>query len=51
MKNPKSEIQDPQFLSSVDWSNGPRTIQDDGATKTLIVNPPTGNRFYRLHKE
>jgi len=25
-------------------------IQDDGTTKTLIVNPPTGNRFYRLHK-
>jgi hypothetical protein len=24
------------------------TIQDDGTTKTLIVNPPAGNRFYRL---
>jgi hypothetical protein len=26
------------------------TIQDDGSTKTFIVNPPTGNRFYRLTK-
>ena len=24
------------------------TIQDDNTTKTLVVNPPTGNRFYRL---
>ena len=26
------------------------TPDDDGTTKTLLVNPPTGNRFYRLHK-
>jgi hypothetical protein len=37
-------------VSSVNWSNATATIQDDGTTKTLIVNPPTGNRFYRLHK-
>src|SRR6266446_1749538 len=35
-------------VSSVNWSNAPGTIQDDGTTRTLIVNPPTGNRFYRL---
>jgi len=35
-------------VSSVNWSNVTATIQDDGTTKTLIVNPPTGNRFYRL---
>ena len=35
-------------VSSVNWSNAPGTIQDDGTTKTLIVNPPAGNRFYRL---
>ena len=37
-------------VSSVNWSNVTATIQDDGTTKTLIVNPPTGNRFYRLSK-
>lgn len=37
-------------VSSVNWSNVTATIQDDGTTKTLIVNPPTGNRFYRLLK-
>jgi len=25
-------------------------IQDDSTTKTLIVNPPAGSRFYRLKK-
>ena len=38
-------------VSSVNWSNVTATIQDDGTTKTLIVNPPAGNRFYRLHKQ
>jgi hypothetical protein len=35
-------------VASVNWSNVTATIQDDGTTKTLIVNAPTGNRFYRL---
>jgi hypothetical protein len=42
--------QNTNSVSSLNWSNVTPTIQDDGATKTLIVNPPTGNRFYRLHK-
>jgi hypothetical protein len=37
-------------VSAVNWSNAPGLIQDDGTNKTLIVNPPTGNRFYRLFK-
>jgi hypothetical protein len=37
-------------VSSVNWSNIISGIVDNGTTKTLIVNPPTGNRFYRLHK-
>ncbi len=37
-------------VSSVNWSNVTSGIQDDGTTKTLIVNPPAGNRFYRLSK-
>ena len=37
-------------VSSVNWSNVTSGIQDDGTTKMLIVNPPTGKRFYRLFK-
>ena len=37
-------------VASVNWSNAPGTIQDNGAIKYVIVNPPTGNRFYRLFK-
>jgi hypothetical protein len=37
-------------VSSLNWSNVTSGIQDDGTTKTLMVSPPTGNRFYRLHK-
>jgi len=37
-------------VSSLNWSNVTATIQDDGTTKTLIVNPPAGNCFYRLFK-
>ncbi|MBI3852844.1 MAG: hypothetical protein HY298_21525 [Verrucomicrobia bacterium] len=37
-------------VSSLNWSNVTSGIQDDGTTKTIIVNPPTGNHFYRLQK-
>lgn len=37
-------------VGSVNWSNVVATIQDDGTTKTLVVNPSSGNRFYRLYK-
>ena len=37
-------------VASVNCSNAPGTIQDNGAIKYVIVNPPTGNRFYRLFK-
>ena len=40
--------QNTNSIASVNWSNAPGTIQDNGTTKTLIVNPPMGNRFYRL---
>jgi hypothetical protein len=42
--------QNTDSVSSVNWSNVATTPSDDGATKTVIVNPPTGNRFYRLFK-
>jgi hypothetical protein len=37
-------------VDSVNWSNVSDTIQNDGTTKTLIANPPKGNRCYRSHK-
>jgi hypothetical protein len=40
--------QNTNSVSSLNWSNVTATIQDDGTTKMLIVNPTTGNRFYRL---
>jgi hypothetical protein len=42
--------QNTNSVSSLNWSNMTSGILDDGTTKTLIVNPPTGNRFFRLHK-
>ena len=42
--------QNTNSVSSVNWSNVTATIQDDSAMKTVVVNPPTGNRFYRLIK-
>jgi hypothetical protein len=42
--------QNTNSVSSVNWSNVSAAIQDDGTTKTLVINPPTGNRFYRLCK-
>ncbi len=42
--------QNTNSVSSVNWSNVTSSILDNGTTKTLIVNPPSGNRFYRLNK-
>jgi hypothetical protein len=42
--------QNTNSVSSLNWSNVAAGIQDDGTTKTFLVNPPTGNRYYRLHK-
>jgi len=40
--------QNTNSVSSVNWSNVTSGIQDGGTTRTLVVNPPAGNRFYRL---
>jgi hypothetical protein len=37
-------------VNTANWSNVTSTIQDDGTSKTLLVNPPIGNRYYRLFK-
>lgn len=35
-------------IRSVNWSNVPAAPSDNGTTKTVIINPPVGNRYYRL---
>lgn len=35
-------------IATVNWSNVLAAPTDDGNTKTVIVSPPPGNRFYRL---
>ena len=42
--------QNSNAVISVNWSNVTSEIQDDGTNKSLLVNPPAGNRFYRLHR-
>ena len=40
--------QNTNSVSSINWSNITSGIQNDGTTKTLVINPATGARFYRL---
>jgi hypothetical protein len=35
-------------IAGTNWVTPPETVQDNGVTRFIIVNPPTGNRFYRL---
>jgi hypothetical protein len=37
-------------LATANWVTPTETVQDNGTIKFIIVNPPTGNRFYRLVK-
>jgi len=42
--------QNTNSVSSLNWSNVTATPTDDGTNKTVLIHPPTGNRFYRLFK-
>jgi len=42
--------QNTNSVAGVNWSNVVTTPTDNGTIKYIIVNPPTGNRFYRLSK-
>jgi hypothetical protein len=37
-------------LDTPNWIAPAETITDNGTNKFIIVNPPAGNRFYRLFK-
>jgi hypothetical protein len=38
-------------IATVSWSNVLTTPTDNGMTKTVMVNPATGNRFFRLKSQ
>jgi uncharacterized lipoprotein YddW (UPF0748 family) len=35
-------------LATMNWTTVSGTISDDGATRSMVINPPIGSRFYRL---
>jgi hypothetical protein len=37
-------------LSTTNWMAAPQSVADNGTNKFILVNPPVGNRFYRLFK-
>ena len=44
-------LQQNNDLNTAIWLNAPESVADDGTTRFVIVNPPAGNRFYRLFKQ
>lgn len=43
-------LQQNPSLSSTNWVGVGQAPSDDGTTKAILVNPPTGNLFFRLKK-
>ena len=43
-------LQENADLRTTNWVAPPQTVFDNGTDKFIIVNPPAGNRFYRLFK-
>ena len=43
-------LQQNSNLASTNWVNAPQTPTDNGASVSVVVNPPTGNLFYRLQR-
>ncbi|PWU16792.1 MAG: hypothetical protein C5B50_12660 [Verrucomicrobia bacterium] len=37
-------------LRTTTWTTPSETMQDNGSVKFIVINPPSGNRFYRLVK-
>lgn len=44
------DLQQNSILSAAGWSMSIEPVTDDTTNKCIIVNPPVGNRFYRLVK-
>jgi len=43
-------LQENSNLSMTNWVGTSETLNDDGTSKFIVVNPPAGNRFYRLFR-
>jgi len=43
-------LQQNSDLSTTNWIAAPQPVTDNGTNKFILVDPPTGNRFYRLFK-
>jgi hypothetical protein len=43
-------LQENSSLGNTNWLNVAQSPADNGATKSITVTPPIGNRFYRLKK-
>jgi hypothetical protein len=37
-------------LNTPNWTSAPEAVADNGTNRFIIVQPPTGSRFYRLFK-
>jgi hypothetical protein len=43
-------LQQNNDLNTTNWVASTNAVTDNGSTKFIIINPPSGNRFYRLFK-
>jgi trimeric autotransporter adhesin len=48
--SPNWSLQQNTDLHTTNWTAPPESVTDDGVNKFILVNPPSGNRFFRLHK-
>lgn len=43
-------LQQSADLNTVNWTTAPQAVTDNGTNKFILINPPSGNRYYRLLK-
>ena len=43
-------LQQNSDLNKTNWVTAPQAVSDNGTNRFILVNPPAGNRFYRLFK-
>lgn len=44
-------LQQNSAVNTTNWNTPPESVTDNGTNKFIIVNPPTGNRSYRLFRQ
>ena len=43
-------LQENHSIETTNWAAAPQTVADNRTNRFIIVNPPAGNRFYRLFR-